>query len=229
MKLPIASAVAVLTLGLSSPTLAQSSLDTEQQQLSYILGLDVGESLQNLEIDIDVDLLMTGIGHALSGEERLISADEADGIRNAFIQRMQAQAQQEAFAQAQALLEQGQQFMAENAQRDGVEVTDSGLQYEVLEAAEGDSPAATDVVTVHYQGTLIDGTEFDSSYSRGEPATFPLDGVIPGWTEGLQLMTVGSTYRFVIPPELAYGEQGAGQVIAPNSTLVFEVELLGIE
>ena len=229
MKLPIASAVAVLTLGLSSPTLAQSPLDTEQQQLSYILGLDVGESLQNLEIDIDVDLLMTGIGHALSGEERLISADEADGIRNAFIQRMQAQAQQEAFAQSQALLEQGQQFMTDNAQRDGVEVTDSGLQYEVLEAAEGDSPTATDVVTVHYRGTLIDGTEFDSSYGRGEPATFPLDGVIPGWTEGLQLMTVGSTYRFVIPPDLAYGEQGAGQVIAPNSTLVFEVELLGIE
>ena len=229
MKLPIASAVALLTLGLSSPTLAQPSLDTEQQQLSYILGLDVGESLQNLEIDIDVDLLMTGIDHALSGQERLISADEAQAVRDAFIQRMQAQAQQEAFAQSQAVLEQGQQFMADNAQRDGVEVTDSGLQYEVLEAAEGDSPVATDVVTVHYQGTLIDGTEFDSSYSRGEPATFPLDGVIPGWTEGLQLMTVGSTYRFVIPPELAYGEQGAGQVIAPNSTLVFEVELLGIE
>lgn len=107
--------------------------------------------------------------------------------------------------------------------------TDSGLQYQVLVECEGASPSATDSVTVHYVGTLEDGTEFDSSYSRGQPATFPLDGVIAGWTEGLQLMTVGSRYRFIIPPELAYGEAGAGAAIPPNATLIFEVELLGIE
>lgn len=229
MKFRIAPVVALVTAGLSGPVLAQAELETEQQQLSYILGLDVGQSLQNLDIEIDLDLLMEGVGHVLAGEEHRMSAEEVQAVRNAFIQRMQAQAQEQAQAQAQVNLQLGQQFMAENEQRDGVEVTESGLQYEVLEAAEGESPTAEDTVTVHYRGTLIDGTEFDSSYSRGEPATFPLANVIPGWTEGLQLMPVGSTYRFVIPPQLGYGEQGAGQMIAPNSTLVFEVELLGIQ
>lgn len=229
MKFRIAPVVALVTASLSGPVLAQAELETEQQQLSYILGLDVGQSLQNLDIEIDLDLLMEGVGHVLAGEEHRMSAEEVQAVRNAFIQRMQAQAQEQAQAQAQVNLQLGQQFMAENEQRDGVEVTESGLQYEVLEAAEGESPTAEDTVTVHYRGTLIDGTEFDSSYSRGEPATFPLANVIPGWTEGLQLMPVGSTYRFVIPPQLGYGEQGAGQMIAPNSTLVFEVELLGIQ
>lgn len=229
MKFRIAPVVALVTASLSGPVLAQAELETEQQQLSYILGLDVGQSLQNLDIEIDLDLLMEGVGHVLAGEEHRMSAEEVQAVRNAFIQRMQAQAQEQAQAQAQVNLQLGQQFMAENEQRDGVEVTESGLQYEVLEAAEGASPTSEDTVTVHYRGTLIDGTEFDSSYSRGEPATFPLANVIPGWTEGLQLMPVGSTYRFVIPPQLGYGEQGAGQMIAPNSTLVFEVELLGIQ
>ena len=229
MKFRIAPVVALIALGLAGTTVAQPELDTEQQQLSYILGLDVGESLQNLEIDIDIELLSLGIDHALSGEERLLSAEQAQTVRDAFIQRMQALAQQQAFEQIQANLQLGEEFMADNAQRDGVQVTESGLQYEVLQAADGDKPNAEDTVTVHYRGTLIDGTEFDSSYNRGQPARFPLNGVIPGWTEGLQLMPVGSTYRFVIPPALAYGEQGAGQVIAPNSTLVFEVELLAID
>jgi FKBP-type peptidyl-prolyl cis-trans isomerase FkpA len=125
--------------------------------------------------------------------------------------------------------ETGDAFRAENAAKDGVTVTDSGLQYEILEAGGGETPTETDTVTVHYKGTLIDGTEFDSSHKRGEPATFPLNRVIKGWTEGVQLMQVGATYRFVIPPELGYGEAGAPPNIGPNSTLVFEVELLGIQ
>ena len=123
----------------------------------------------------------------------------------------------------------GDAYLADNAAREGVSVTESGLQYEVLTAAEGDSPTADDTVSVHYVGTLINGTEFDSSIARGEPATFPLSGVIPGWTEGLQLMSVGSKYRFVIPSSLAYGARGAGQAIGPGETLIFEVELLEIK
>jgi len=123
----------------------------------------------------------------------------------------------------------GEAFLAENAAREGVTVTESGLQYEVLTAAEGAMPTEDDTVSVHYVGTLLDGTEFDSSIARGEPASFPLKGVIPGWTEGLQLMTVGSKNRFVIPSDLAYGDRGAGQAIGPGETLIFEVELLEIK
>ena len=131
-------------------------------------------------------------------------------------------------ADGEANKESGEKFLAANAQRDGIKKTQSGLQYEVITPAKGDKPKATDVVKVHYRGTLIDGTEFDSSIARGEPATFPLDQVIPGWTEGVQLMNVGSKYRFYVPSALAYGTRGAGPKIGPNSALIFEVELLEI-
>ena len=130
-------------------------------------------------------------------------------------------------AKAETNIAEGEKFLAENAEREGVTVTDSGLQYEVMSEGDGASPTAEDTVTVHYKGTLLDGTEFDSSYSRGEPATFPLSRVIPGWTEGVQLMKVGSKFKFFIPSELAYGERSTGK-ITPNSTLVFEVELLDV-
>ncbi len=123
----------------------------------------------------------------------------------------------------------GEAFLTENAKKEGVVVTASGLQYKVLEAGEGDSPMPSDVVTVHYRGTLVDGTQFDSSYDRGQPATFPVGGVIAGWTEALQLMKPGAKWQLVIPADLAYGERGAGQVIGPNSTLLFDVELISVE
>ncbi len=131
--------------------------------------------------------------------------------------------------QAQSAKEKGEQYLAENAKKETVKTTASGLQYEVLTEGTGKSPSATDTVKVHYRGTLIDGTEFDSSYSRGEPAEFPLNRVIPGWTEGVQLMKEGAKYRFVIPSQLAYGSRGAGPVIGPDETLIFEVELLEVK
>jgi len=142
---------------------------------------------------------------------------------------LQAHEQQAAAGASAAAIAAGASYLAENRGKEGVTETESGLQYEVITAAEGPKPAATDRVSVHYKGTLLDGTEFDSSYSRGEPAEFPLNGVIPGWTEGLQLMSVGSKYRFVIPSKLAYGERGAGGSIGPGETLIFEVELLEIK
>lgn len=221
-------AAALTAVCLSAPLSAQE-LQSETERYSYILGLDVGQSLGNLDTELDLDVLRQGIEDALEDRERAMSDEEIQATRAALMQQVQARAQARAQAQGETNRQAGAEFLAENAEREGVEVTDSGLQYEVIEAGDGERPGAEDTVTVHYRGTLLDGTEFDSSYSRGEPATFPLNGVIPGWTEGLQLMPVGSTYKFYIPSELAYGERGAGQAIGPNSTLVFDVELLEIQ
>ncbi len=212
-----------------SAALSAQELQTETERFSYILGLDVGESLRNLDTELDLDVLKRGIEDVLEARERALSPEEIQTSRDALLQQVRAQAQVRAEAQAADNRQAGLDYLAENAQRDGVEVTASGLQYEVVELGDGPLPTAEDTVTVHYRGALIDGTEFDSSYGRGAPATFPLNGVIAGWTEGLQLMPVGSTYKFFIPAELGYGERGAGQIIGPNATLVFDVELLGIE
>jgi FKBP-type peptidyl-prolyl cis-trans isomerase len=141
---------------------------------------------------------------------------------------MQERQKAERAAQAEKAKQEGEAFLAENAKREGVKTTDSGLQYEVLQEGEGKKPTAEDRVTVHYKGTLISGEEFDSSYARGQPVTFPLSNVIPGWTEGVQLMSPGAKYKFYIPSDLAYGERGAGVKIGPNETLIFEVELLSV-
>jgi len=181
-----------------------------------------------LRIDRDATGSAVVYRDKVSGEETRLTQEEALAEREAFMQRRQQQMQAQQQQEAQANSEAGEAFLAQNADRDGVMVTDSGLQYRVIEEGEGDSPAAEDRVTVHYKGTLIDGTQFDSSYDRGEPATFALNQVIPGWTEGLQLMSEGAKYEFFIPSELAYGEQGRPGPIGPNATLIFEVELLEV-
>ena len=207
------------------PVLAEEPLDTELKRFSYMVGLDVAASIQKIGAEIDLDAFMQALDDTLAGREPKLSEAETQKIKQAFIEKRQQTGQ----AQAQENLTQGQAFLGQNKTQEGVKTTDSGLQYLVVSEGDGPKPTASDTVTVNYRGTLIDGTEFDSSYERGQPATFPLNGVIPGWTEGLQLMPVGSTFKFFIPPQLAYGERSAGPKISPNSTLIFEVELLEIK
>lgn len=192
-------------------------------KLSYALGLSLGQNLLGSGVkNLNYQDLAQGIEDMLSAKTPQISLQEAQQI----LQKYFTELEQEMTA---AEKERGKAFLDENAKRSGVKVTPSGLQYEVLEATLGRKPKASDTVRVHYEGTLIDGTVFDSSYRRGEPISFPLNQVIKGWTEGLQLMGIGSKYKFFIPYNLAYGERGAGQQIPPYATLIFTVELLDIE
>jgi FKBP-type peptidyl-prolyl cis-trans isomerase FklB len=202
---------------------------TLEQKVSYGIGLNIGNQLKQDDLNLDVKLLSEGIADALSGAEPKINPQELQAAMMEFQQQMQAKMTAKAAAAGEENKVAGEKFLAENKKAEGVKITDSGLQYQVLNAGDGPMPKATDKVKTHYRGTLLDGTVFDSSYDRGEPVTFPVNGVIAGWTEALQLMKVGSKWKLFIPSELAYGERGAGQMIGPNQTLVFEVELLGIE
>lgn len=204
-------------------------LTSTSQKASYAIGLDVGASLQRFQDEIDLPLLIQGLTDQLTDREKLLTPEEANAVLQEFATLMQQQSMEERDELMEKNMAEGQAFLAENSTKEGVVTTASGLQYLVLTEGDGAMPAATDRVTVHYRGTLLDETVFDSSYDRGEPATFPVNGVIPGWTEALQLMKVGGKYRLFIPPDLAYGEQGAGADIGPNATLVFEVELLAIQ
>jgi len=197
-------------------------LTNDDDRLSYSLGMLIGDRiLKQYSENINYFVLLEGIRAQHKGETTVLTMDEAH-------QAMQQSEDRALAASSSKAKEAGAAYLAENKKREGVKETDSGIQYEVLTVAEGDKPVATDQVKVHYKGSLLDGTVFDSSYDRGEPAQFGLNQVIPGWTEGVQLMSVGSKYRFVIPSELAYGDQGAGGNIGPGETLIFEVELLDI-
>ncbi|GGX62362.1 FKBP-type peptidyl-prolyl cis-trans isomerase [Saccharospirillum salsuginis] len=211
-----------------------TALETDEQVASYGIGYGFATNLkqQTQGLDLDVDALVAGLRAAMAGEESELSNDRINAAIQT-LQQQQQQAQAEQQAQQQAKAEEtkaaGQEFLAENSERDEVSVTDSGLQYEVLsETDSGASPTAQDTVRVHYHGTLIDGTVFDSSVDRGEPIEFPLSGVIKGWTEGVQLMTEGDKYKFYIPSELAYGSNSPSPSIPAGSTLIFEVELLEV-
>ena len=204
------------------------TLDDQNSKFSYAVGVDVARSLAQVEGRIDGAAFKAGFGDALAKADIKLTDAEMTEVKNAVSAELQAEQKAADEAKSTEAVAKGTAYREQNAMRDEVTTTESGLQYEVLTEGDGAKPAATDTVKVHYKGTLIDGTEFDSSYSRGQPATFPLNGVIKGWTEGVALMPVGSKYKFVIPPELAYGERGAGARIGPNETLVFEVELLEI-
>jgi len=204
------------------------SLESEETKLAYAIGMDIGMSLKTLDTDLDRTALIAAINDRLDGTETRLTQEESGKIKQAFFIKQAEQKAAEQKAAGEKNKADGVAFLAEHAKKEGVTVTESGLQYMVLTPAEGVKPTVDDTVTVHYKGTLIDGTEFDSSYSRGEPISFPLGGVIRGWQEGVQLMSVGSKYKLVLPSELAYGERGAGQKIGPDAVLVFEVELLAI-
>lgn len=200
-----------------------ASLKTEIDTVSYSLGVNIGQNLKGQGFgDINVAAMMKAMEDVMGDKKLAIDENDANMyIQNYFQAMMDKKASEGRKA--------GEAFLAANAKKAGVTTTASGLQYEVIKMGEGPKPAATDKVTVHYHGTLTDGTVFDSSVERGQPATFPLNGVIAGWTEALQLMPVGSKFRIFLPSDLAYGERGAGQMIGPHATLIFEVELLKIE
>ena len=215
-------------LWLAASVAVAADLQSDAEKLGYIIGMDIGTSLKQQGSDLDLDALFDAIRTTYEGGEPRLSPEEAATIREAFIAKCRGEAEAERQAVAASNATEGDKFLLENRNQEGVMVTDSGLQYKVITQGDGPRPAATDKVRVHYRGTMLNGEEFDSSYARGEPISFELNRVIPGWTEGVQLMPVGSTYQFFIPADLAYGEAGGGP-IGPNATLIFQVELLGIE
>ena len=227
MKLRWAVAAALLLAGSVSAGDAPKLTDPKDR-VSYSIGMDIGSNLKRQSIDVDPELLARGIKDAISGEEPLLSPDEARETLIALQKELVAKAQERMKETAEKNRKEGEAFLAENRKKEGVVTLPSGLQYLVLQSGNGLTPKATDTVETHYRGTLIDGSEFDSSYKRGRTAVFPVDGVIGGWTEALQLMKVGDKWRLFIPPGLAYGEQGAGP-IGPNATLIFDVELVSIK
>lgn len=198
-------------------------------KISYALGIGIGRQLSQMgAADLNIDDFAQAIKDVIAGDLKLGDA-EAQQIVQEFFAKQEEKQKAEAAEKGKAAKQEGEKFLAENGKKEGVITTASGLQYQVLREGNGQSPKATDTVECHYEGTLIDGTKFDSSYDRGQTATFPLNQVIAGWTEGLQLMKEGGKYRFFIPYELGYGERGAGASIPPFSTLVFDVELVSVK
>lgn len=239
------AAVALVTIGCennpggdadtAAPS-GDSNLESLNDQVSYVFGYNIGQQFKSQQIELNPDVVAQAINDVYSDAEPKLSQEEMQTAMETFqqqyeekMQSMQAEQQAEREAAAAENAKTGEEFLAANAQKEGVVTLPSGLQYKQIEAGQGAQPEAADTVTVHYRGTLVDGTVFDSSYERGEPVSFPLQNVIPGWTEGLQHMKEGSKYELYIPPELAYGPGGSGPVIGPNETLIFEVELLEVE
>nr|WP_052643468.1 FKBP-type peptidyl-prolyl cis-trans isomerase [Syntrophotalea carbinolica] len=214
-----------------SLTACKKELKTPEEKLGYVLGADVGKSYKTFkenEVNFDEEAFFKGFTDGMNDSELLLTADEIKAVQVEAITKLKKNLELKKASEAEKNLKEGAQFLVENSEKEGVVVTKSGLQYQVLTKGDGPVPVATDTVKVHYVGKLLDGTEFDSSYTRGKPAEFRVGGVIKGWSEALQMMPTGSKWKLFIPSELAYGARGAGQKIGPNATLVFEVELLEI-
>lgn len=219
--------LAKLSLVLGAFVMAEANavnLESEKQKLSYVFGINAGQNLKAEGVDLDIEAFAAGIADMYANKQPQLDQAEAEKVISAF-QQQKAQDMAKLMNEKQA---QAKAFMEENGKQDGVVTTESGLQYKIIEAGDGATPTPKDKVIAHYKGTLLDGTVFDSSYDRGQPATFPVTGVIQGWQEALQLMKEGAKWELVIPAELAYGPRGAGQLIGPNETLKFEIELIAI-
>jgi FKBP-type peptidyl-prolyl cis-trans isomerase FklB len=225
-----------LVIGITLATLAtplfaedRPALKDTKDKVSYSIGLDIGTTFKNQKMEINTDVLAAGVRDGLSGAKPLLTPDEVRTVMTEFSKDMRERAATASKEASEKNTKEGEKFLAENKTKSGVKTTTSGLQYVVEKEGSGAAPKETDTVVVNYRGTLIDGTEFDSSYKRGEPATFPVNRVIKGWTEALQLMKPGGKYKLFVPSNLAYGPGGAGGDIGPNATLIFEVELLSVK
>ncbi len=212
----------------AAKNLGALTLKTQREKASYAIGLNIGKNLHRDSVDVDPNILLRGLRDALAGSKPLVTDDEMREAMTALQSDVRTRQEAKMEHAAATNKKEGEAFLASNKTKPGVVALPSGLQYKVLKAGSGPKPSASDSVVCNYRGTLLDNTEFDSSYKRGQPATFPVGQVIKGWTEALQLMPVGSKWQLFVPSELAYGEHGAGADIGPNATLVFEVELLSI-
>jgi len=229
MKLQLIAALGILFLASQVSAEENLVLKNQKDKVSYIIGMEIGKNFKKQSIDIDPDILTKGIKDAISGGKPLLTEQEIQENMVTFQKEMMAKQEELAKKLGENNKKEGEAFLAENKKKEGVKTLPSGLQYKVTKAGTGKKPKLTDTVTTQYRGTLIDGTEFDSSYRRGQPVSFPVTGVIPGWTEALQLMEEGAKWQLFIPPNLAYGERGAGRDIGPNATLIFEIELVSIQ
>jgi FKBP-type peptidyl-prolyl cis-trans isomerase len=223
------SAKAATSKPAAKSSTAPVAITTEKDKTSYAIGMDLGNKLKSQSIDVDTAILMRGMNDGITGAKPLMSEDDMRASLNALSTMIRAKQTALLKDLTEKNKSEGDAFLLENRSKEGVVVLPSGLQYKILKAGDGPKPAASDSVVCNYKGTLINGKEFDSSFKRGQPATFPVSGVIKGWTEALQLMPVGSKWQLFIPPDLAYGERGAGADIQPDSTLIFEVELISIQ
>ena len=228
MKFHLAVALGIVLLASQVSSAGNVTLKDQKDKVSYSIGMDIGNNLKRQSIDINTDILSQGLKDSYSGSKPLMTEKEMRETLISFQKGMMEKRMAKMKELGEKNKKEGEAFLAANKKKKGVVTTASGLQYKIITEGKGKKPKADDTVTVNYKGTLIDGTVFDSSYKRGQSATFPVKGVIPGWTEALQLMPVGSKWELFIPSNLAYGERGAGNVIGPDATLIFEVELLSI-
>jgi FKBP-type peptidyl-prolyl cis-trans isomerase len=224
-----AATVAIVGCGQQAKALGSAALASQEDSVSYIIGLKMGEQMKQQGVELKPEIIARGLAAGMSGSPATMPDSVMQATMLAFQMHMMSQQQHKDSIAGLANEKDGATFLAANKGKEGVKTTASGLQYKVLKEGTGPKPKATSTVTVHYKGTLLDGSQFDSSYDRGEPATFQLNQVIPGWTEGVQLMNVGSKYQFWIPGNLGYGPAGSPPKIGPNAVLVFEVELLAIK
>ena len=230
MRILALTALSAVMLGCGQQAgTGSTKLASQEDSVSYILGYKMGENLKQQSVPVKPDLIFRGMQAGFTGQTPVMHDSVMQSVMMAFQVRMMGMQHQKDSAAGIENQKAGEAFLADNKAKDGVKTTASGLQYKVLKEGTGAHPKATSTVTVHYKGTLLDGKQFDSSYDRGQPATFQLNQVIPGWTEGVQLMTPGSKYQFWIPGNLGYGPQGSPPTLPPNATLVFEVELLSVK